>query len=112
MDGLAVMRVTVAVVGLMHLLRWAGLPERWAPLLVAALSALGMALWAYTQGPVSQAVLFSYVSGWVTVATSAATVWGFTWTAVGGARRARARHSKRNCAGEDQGARRAARRAG
>jgi hypothetical protein len=95
MDGSDVMRVTVVVVGLMHLLKWAGVPQRWAPLLVAGLSTLGVALWAVTQGPVSQAVLFSYLSGWVAVATSATTVWGFTWAAAGGARRARARHRKR-----------------
>lgn len=94
MDGLAVMRVTVVVVGLMHLLRWSGVSERWAPLLVAVLSALGVALWAVGQGPVNEAVLFSYVSGWVAVATSAAMVWGFNWAA-GTARRTRPDHHKR-----------------
>jgi hypothetical protein len=45
----------------MHLPGWTDLPEREAPLLVAALSALGAALCAYTQRPVSQAVPFRYV---------------------------------------------------
>ncbi len=96
MDGLAVMRVTVVVVGIMHLLRWAGVPERWAPLLVAVLSALGVALWAVGQGPLNPSVLFSYMSGWVAVATSAAMVWGFTWAAATTARRSRHHHHKRS----------------
>jgi hypothetical protein len=95
MDGLAVMRVTVVVVGIMHLLRWAGVPERWAPLLVTVLSALAVALWAFGQGSLNPSVLFSYVSGWVAVATSAAMVWGFTWAA-GTARRSRPHHQKRS----------------
>jgi hypothetical protein len=94
-DGLAVMRVTVVVVGIMHLLRWAGVGERWAPLLVAVLSALGVALWAVGQAPLNPSMLFSYVSGWVAVATSAAMVWGFTWAA-GTARRPRPHHQKRS----------------
>ena len=96
MDGLAVMRVTVVVVGIMQLLRWAGVPERWAPLLVAGLSALGVALWAVGQGPVNPSVLFSYMTGWVAVATSAAMVWGFTWAAASTARRSRHPHHKRS----------------
>jgi hypothetical protein len=79
MDGLAIIQVSGAVVALMYLLRWAGLSRRWAPLLVPVLSALGVGVWVYGQAPIGQADTFSYVAGWVAVATSAATVWGFTW---------------------------------
>jgi hypothetical protein len=81
MDELAVMRVSGVVVALMYLLRWAGVPPRWAPLLVPALSASGVAVWAYANAPVSQPETFSYLAGWVTVAVSAATAWGFTTVA-------------------------------
>jgi hypothetical protein len=89
MDGLAIVRVSAAVVGLMFLLRWAGVSQRCAPLLVAVLAAVGVGVWAYAHGPVGQSEIFDYVGGWIAVATSAATVWGFTWVAAGPARPAR-----------------------
>src|SRR5207253_11239878 len=96
MDGLAVMRVTVVVVGIMHLLRWAGTRDSWAPLLVAGLSALGVALWAVGQGPLNPSVLFSYISPWAAVATSAGMVWGFPWAAASTAPPPRPPHHKRS----------------
>ena len=75
MDELAIMRVSGVVLALMYLLRWAGVSPRWAPLLVPLLSVLGVGLWAYANGPISQPLAFSYVAGWVAVATSAATAW-------------------------------------
>ena len=59
-------------------------------------SAFGVALWAIGQGPVNPSVLFSYMTGWVAVATSAAMVWGFTWAAASRARRSRHPHHKRS----------------
>jgi hypothetical protein len=82
MDELAIMRVSGVVVAVMYLLRWAGVPRGWAPLLVPVLSALGVGLWAYANAPLNQPVLFSYVAGWVAVATSAATAWGFSSAAM------------------------------
>jgi hypothetical protein len=87
MDGLAVMQVSGTVVALMYLLRWAGIPGRWAPLLVPTLSALGVGVWAYANGPIGRVEIFSCVAGWIAVATSAATVWGFAWAAVGAVNR-------------------------
>jgi hypothetical protein len=95
MDALAVMRVTVVVVGVMHLLRWAGVPERWAPLLVAVLSSLAVVLWAVSQGVTGAEGWFGYLSGWVAVATSAATVWGFTWATRCESRGIRRRRARR-----------------
>ena len=73
MDELAIIRVSGVVLALMYLLRWAGVSPRWAPLLVPLLSVLGVGLWAYANGPISQPLAFSYLAGWVAVATSAAT---------------------------------------
>ena len=81
MDGLAIMQVSGAVVALMYLLRWAGVPCRWAPLLVPVLAALGVLVWAYSHGPITRADTYSYVVAWIAVATSSATAWGFTWAA-------------------------------
>ena len=79
MDALAIMTVSGVVVALARLLKWAGLPDRWGRISVFLLSALGVAVWAYAQGHVGRADAFSYVAGWVAVATSAATVFGFAW---------------------------------
>ena len=81
MDELAIMRVSGVVLALMYLVRWAGVSPRWAPLLVPLLSALGVGLWAYANGPISQPAMFSYLAGWVAVAPSAATAWGFSCAA-------------------------------
>jgi hypothetical protein len=93
MDELAIMRVSGVVLALMYLLRWAGVSPRWAPLLVPLLSVLGVGLWAYANGPISQPLAFSYLAGWVAVATSAATAWGFSSAAAArfGRRSSRAR---------------------
>jgi hypothetical protein len=83
MDGLAIVQVSAVVVALMYLLRWSGVPHRWAPLLVAVLAALGVGIWAYAHGPINRADSFTYVAAWVAVATSSATVWGFAWAGKG-----------------------------
>ena len=97
MDELPVVRVAGVVLALMYLLRWAGVTPRWAPLLVPLLSALGVGLWAYANGPISQPAMFSYLAGWVAVATSAATAWGFSSAAAArlGCRSSRARGRQR-----------------
>jgi hypothetical protein len=79
MDGLAIMQVSVAVLAVMYLMRWAGVSRRWAPLVVPVASAIGVGTWGYGHTPISQADWFSYLAGWISVATTAATAWGFTW---------------------------------
>jgi hypothetical protein len=79
MDGLAIMQVSVAVLALMHLMRWAGFPRRWARLVVLLASAVGVGLWGYAHAPINQVEAFSYLAGWISVATTAASAWGFTW---------------------------------
>jgi O-antigen/teichoic acid export membrane protein len=76
--GEAIITVSAAVVALTQLVKWAGLPPQRAPLVVAGLAALGVALWGVSDGFFSRHDLFSYFAGWVAVATSAAGVFGFT----------------------------------
>ena len=97
MDELAIMRVSGVVLALMYLVRWAGVSPRWAPLLVPLLSLFGVGLWAYANAPISQPQAFSYLAGWVAVATSAATAWGFSSVAAArfGCRSSRARGRQR-----------------
>ena len=78
MDGEAIVTVSAAVVALTQLAKWVGVPSRWGPLLVPALSALGVGVWVYTQGQVERADIFRYFAGAIAVATSAAGVYGFT----------------------------------
>jgi hypothetical protein len=83
MDALAILQVSGPVVAVMCLLRWSGVPHRWAPVLVLVVSALGVGVWLFAHELLSRAETFSYVAAWVAVSTSAATVWGFTWIASG-----------------------------
>jgi hypothetical protein len=83
MDALAIMQVAGPVGALMYLLRWSGVPRRWAPVLVPLVSALGVSVWIYAHGMLSQADTFTYVAAWIAVCTSSATVWGFSWIASG-----------------------------
>ena len=78
MQGVPILTVSAVVVALAQLVRWAGLPERWAPITVAVLAALGVGLWAAAAGPPAPGAAFDYFAAWVTVTTSAAGVFGFT----------------------------------
>jgi len=78
MDGEAILSVSAAVVALTQLSKWAGLPDRRGPLAVLALAAVGVAVWGITKGQFQYTQAFSYFSGWIAVATSAAGVFGFT----------------------------------
>ena len=78
MTGQAIIAVSAAVVALTQLIKWAGVPDRFGPLSVLVLAALGVAVWGFTQGTVVQQQAFDYFAGWIAVATSAAGVYGFT----------------------------------
>jgi hypothetical protein len=78
--------VSAVVVALAQLVRWAGLPERWAPVAVGTLAALGVGLWAVAAGPAPTSAAFDYFADWVSVATSAAGVFGFTRCCCGAGR--------------------------
>lgn len=78
MNGEAIISVSAAVVALVSLIKWAGVTERFGPVAVLLLSALGCGVWGFSTGDVSKTTFFSYFAAWVAVATSAAGVYGFT----------------------------------
>jgi hypothetical protein len=78
MDAEAILSVSAAVVTLVQLVKWSGLPDRAGPLAVIVLAALGVSLWGYSIGDYERTKLFGYFVGWLAVATSAAGVFGFT----------------------------------
>jgi hypothetical protein len=78
MTGESIATVSISVVSLCQLIKWAGLPDHWGPLVVMFLSALGVAFWGWTQNDLSRLTAFAYFAGWIVVTTSAAGVYGFS----------------------------------
>lgn len=71
--------ISAAVVALVQLVKWSGLPDNYGPLAVLVLSIAGVALWGYSQslafrGP----MVWEYFTGTINVALSAAGLFGFT----------------------------------
>lgn len=79
----SILTVSAAVVALTQLIKWAGLPDKWGPIVVLLVAALGCAVWGYSQGDFSQTTVFAYFGGWIAVSTSAAGIFGFTRAAAG-----------------------------
>lgn len=77
MDGQAIVTISAVVVTLTQLIKFAGLPDKRGPLVVLGLSALGVVFWGYAEGTYERAKAFEYFAGWISVATSAAGVFGF-----------------------------------
>lgn len=73
-----VITVSAAVVAMTQLAKWSGVPDTQGPLAVLLLSAGGVLLWVYAGGPFLRADLFTYFAGWISVATSAAGIYGFS----------------------------------
>lgn len=78
LDAGAIASISAAVVALTQLIKWAGLPDRYGPIAVLVLAAIGIGVWAYSEGQFAQTLIFEYFSGWIVVATSAAGIFGFT----------------------------------
>lgn len=78
MDGQAILTVSAAVVGLTQIVKWGGLPDKWGPIVVLLLAAIGVAVWGYSTGTYARTQTFEYFAGWIAVATSAAGIFGFT----------------------------------
>jgi hypothetical protein len=74
----AILSVSTFVVAFTQLLKWAVVPDKYGPLLVLGLSMSGVAFWGWDQGEFHRGAFFSYATGFVAVATSAAGVFGFT----------------------------------
>jgi len=87
MNGLnaqAILTISGAVVGLAQLVKWAGVPNKLAPLAVLVMSALGVGLWGWSVGTMDRAQAFDYFAGWVAVSMTAAGVFGFIREGAGG----------------------------
>jgi len=78
MNGGAIITVSGAVVALVQLVKWGGLPDKAGPLAVLALSLLGVVFWGWSVGDFTRQTSFQYFAGWIAVSTSAAGVFGFT----------------------------------
>lgn len=78
MNGEAIMSVSAAVVALVQLIKWAGLPDGLGPVAVMGFSLFGVAFWGWSTGDVTRASSFGYFVGWVTVSTATAGIFGFT----------------------------------
>ena len=78
MNAEAIITVSAAVVALTQLFKWGFIPDRYGPISVVFLSAIGVAFWAWSSGDFSRANSFGYFAGWIAIATSAAGVFGFT----------------------------------
>jgi len=74
----AILKIAAFVVPLTQLVKWAGLPDRRAPLAVLVLALAGVAFWGWSAGSFSRETAFSYAEGWLAVALSAAGGFGFT----------------------------------
>ena len=73
-----IITVSAAVVALVQLVKWSGLPDKAGPLAVLAFSLLGVLFYIWTQGAFTRADGFAYFAAWIAVATSAAGVYGFS----------------------------------
>lgn len=79
MNGEEIMSVSAAVVALVQLAKWSGVPDKYGPACVLVLAVLGTAVWAWSSGQVgNRELVFGLFAGWIAVATSAAGVFGFT----------------------------------
>ncbi len=79
MSGQAIIAVSAAVVALTQLIKWTNIvSDKRGPLAVLVLAAVGVTFWAWSTGDFTRATAFAYFAGWITVATSAAGIYGFT----------------------------------
>jgi O-antigen/teichoic acid export membrane protein len=78
MSAQDVITVSAAVVALVQLAKWAGVPDGKGPIVVLVLSLLGVAFWGYSVGNYTRETAFAYFAAWIAVSTSAAGVFGFT----------------------------------
>jgi hypothetical protein len=74
----AVIAVSALVAALTQIAKWSGLPDRFGPIAVLILAALGTAVWAYSANDFRQETTFAYVSGWAAVSLTSAGIFGFT----------------------------------
>ena len=78
MTAEAILTVSAAVVACTQLLKWGVLPDKYGPVAVLLLALAGVLGWTWTQGPFVRADGFGYFAAWITIATSASGVYGFS----------------------------------
>jgi hypothetical protein len=78
MNGEAIIAVSALVTALTQIVKWAGLPDKFGPVAVLILAAIGTAVWAYSAGDFNQSTTFAYVSGWAAISLASAGIFGFT----------------------------------
>jgi hypothetical protein len=78
LDANAATAIGATVTVVTQLIKWAGLPDRLGPIVVLLLSALGVAVYAYSLGDFQRAEAFTYLTAWANVALVAAGIFGFT----------------------------------
>lgn len=79
MSGQAILAVSTSVIMLTQLFKWSKvISDQRGPLMVLILALFGVAFWGWTTGDIGRATAFGYFAGWISVATSAAGVYGFT----------------------------------
>lgn len=75
MNSEAINAVSATVVLLIQVAKAGGITGRWALIVAAIVSALGIILWAVSTGTFARETLFQYFSAWVAVFTSATGVY-------------------------------------
>lgn len=90
MNAENIVAVSAAVVALVQLVKWAGLPDRWGPLIVIAFSGLGTFIWLGSSAtwPPVRTDIWPLFTGWVTVTLTSAGTFGFTRASVSAVTRA------------------------
>jgi hypothetical protein len=80
MTATQIMTVAAAVVALTQLLKWMGVDNKHGPILVLIIALLGVTLYAWSQIPngLDKSHAWDMFAAWITVATAAAGVFGFT----------------------------------
>lgn len=85
MDPQTMGLISAAVVGLTQLFKWANvIPDRYGPLVVMVWSAIGVLLWAWSEGQLQRHLAFDLFSGGVVIALAAAGIYGYTRAAAEG----------------------------
>lgn len=77
-DANAATAIGATVTALTQVIKWTGLDDRWGPVVVLLLSALGVGVYVWSLGAFQQAQAFNYLTAWANVALVAAGIFGFT----------------------------------
>ena len=63
MDAEAVISVSAAVVALVQLSKWSGIPDKFGPIAVLLWSLVGVTFWGWSQGTFERTTAFAYFAG-------------------------------------------------